>query len=382
MFHVKHAPREACRPRRPGRAEITRFPRLLLLTLSVALLGTAAACYALPEPQGWADPVIDGSSIIYSPTAGKLVDYDRASQKPIWEFPGSQNKNLKLEAIYSTPILDGQALYFTAYDGSVYALDRTNGQLKWATKTGSPIIGGLLLKNSVLYGGNSDGQVFALQSSDGRQIWQAQAGRRVWSTPVDANGLIVVSSMDSEVYAFNPQGGLAWKSTAASAAIASSPAVSANQLTFGGFDKRFRAIAVGTGASVWSTPPAGNWFWTQGLISGDNLYAGNLDGHMYAYDASSGSLKWQTDLGAPIRSAPALVAGALVVATRNGTIYGLDPVSGKDKWPAIAAGSGILANLVPQASSVYAVTQPGTKNGAHLLEIDPASGTSTTVISP
>ena len=365
------------------RPKITHAPRLLALILAVALLGTAAACYALPSPQGWADPVVDGSTIFYSPTAGKLVAYDRTAQKVIWDFPGSQDKNLKLEAIYSTPILDSQALYLAAYDGSVYALDRTSGQRKWETKTGSPIIGGVLLKDGIIYGGNSDGRVFALQSSDGRKMWEQQAGRRVWSTPVGAGSLIVVTSMDSDVYAFNMQGGLVWKSTVASAAIASSPGVVADRLTFGGFDKRFHSIEEGTGAQVWSTAPAGNWFWTQGLISGDSLYAGNLDGHVYAYDASNGSLKWQSDLGSPIRSAPVLVGSALVVATRSGAIHGLDPVSGKEKWPAIEAGATIFANLVPsQTSTVYAVTQPGTKNGAHLLEINPTTGSSTTVIAP
>jgi outer membrane protein assembly factor BamB len=327
--------------------------------------------------------VISGSTIYYSPTAGKLTAYDRTTQKNLWDFPGSQNKDLKLEAIYSTPVVTPQALYFAAYDGNVYALDPSNGQLKWSTKTGSPIIGGVLLKDNVLYVGNSDGHVYALQSADGKQIWQQQAGRRVWSTPVDANGLIVVPSMDSDVYAFNPQGGLAWKSTVASAAIASSPDISGNQVTFGGFDKRFHSIDESSGAKVWSTDPAGNWFWTRGLVSGNNLYAGNLDGHVYAYDASNGALKWETDLGSPIRSAPALVGGALMVATRSGTIHGLDPVTGKDQWPAVQAGAGILANLVPSpTNTVYAVTQPGTKNGAHLLEIDPLTGHPTTVRSP
>jgi outer membrane protein assembly factor BamB len=380
LFHVKQLPWRTWPPRRPN---ISRPRRLLALIMAFAFAGTAAACYALPSPQGWADPVVDGNTIFYSPTAGKLVAYDRLAQKVIWDFPGSQNKNLKLEAIYSTPILDAQSLYFAAYDGSIYALNRGTGQLQWEQKTGSPMIGGLLLKDGVLYAGNSDGHVLALHATDGSKTWQQQAGRRVWSTPVDANGLIIVTSMDSEVYAFNPRGSLVWKSTAASAAIASSPGVSADRITFGGFDKRFHSIEEATGTRIWVTPAAGNWFWTQGLISGDNLYAGNLDGNVYAYDATSGSLKWHTDLGSPIRSAPVLVGGALVVATKSGMIHGLDPISGAEKWPPIDAGAGIFANLVPsQSGSVYAVTQPGTKNGAHLFEINPTTGSSTTVIAP
>jgi outer membrane protein assembly factor BamB len=377
---VKHQPTTIWPP---GRLKIIHPPRLLVLVLSLFLVGTAAACYSLPEPQGWADPVFAGTTVYYSPTAGKLEAYDTAAKKALWDFPNSQTKNVKPQAIYGTPVLDAQSVYIGAYDGHVYAINKDNGQINWQFDTGSAVIGGVLLQDGTLYVGNSDGQIFALQSGSGNKLWQQKAGRRVWSTPVVSNDLIVVTSMDSDVYAFNPQGNLAWKSTAASAAIASTPSVTGNQLDFGGFDKRFRAIDGGNGAGIWATEQAGNWFWTRGLVSGDNLYAGNLDDHIYAYDSSNGSLKWQADLGAPIRSGPALVGGVLVVAARDGMIYGLDPANGSQKWSPINAGAEVLANLVPsQNNTVYAVTQPGTKNGAHLLEINPTTGSSTTIIAP
>ena len=202
------------------------------------------------------DPVFDSGVIYYSPTAGKLTAYDRSAQKALWEFPGNNNK-LKLEALYGAPVINSDSVYTTAYNGNIYALNKSNGQMRWGFDSGASIIGGALLKDGVLYAGNSDGKVFALQASDGKKLWQQQAGRRVWSTPVEANGLIVVTSMDSEVYAFNSQGQLAWKSTAASAAIAASPDVNASRLTFGGFDKRFRAIDSSSGDSIWSTDPGG-----------------------------------------------------------------------------------------------------------------------------
>jgi len=346
------------------------------------MLGAASACYSIASPQGWADPVFDGTTVYYAPTKGKLDAYDLSAKKMLWQFPSAQMKQVKPEAIYSTPVLDPQTLYLAAYDGSVYALDRSNGSLRWGFNTGSPIIGGLLLKNSVLYAGNSDGHVLALQASDGKKLWQQTAGRRVWSTPVDAGGLIVVTSMDSEVYAFNAQGGIAWKSTESSAAIASTPRVENSRLTFGSFDKRYHAVEDANGQAVWSSPPAGNWFWTQGLLSGDNPYAGNLDGHLYVYDPANGTLKWQVDLGSPIPSAPVLAGGTLIVAALNGMIHGLDPLNGQQKWPPIDAGGSVLANLVPsQTNTVYALTQPGSKGGAHLLQIDPTSGSSSTVIA-
>jgi outer membrane protein assembly factor BamB len=357
--------------------------RIAVLALSLLLVGTAAACYSLPAPQGWATPVAQGTTVYYTPTSGKLEAYDTAARRVLWDFPGAQSKNVKLQAIYSTPVLSGQSLYFAGYDGVVYALDRSNGQVQWQFNTGASVIGSVLVQNDVLYVGNSDGQIYALNASNGSKLWQDQAGRRVWSSPVAASGLIIVTSMDSDVYAFHPDGGLAWKSHAASAAIADTPDVTPTQINFGAFDKRFHALDPKTGAPIWTTEPAGSWFWTQGLLSGDNLYAGNLDGHIYAYNAGNGSLEWQTDLGAPIRANPALSAGTLVVATRDGSIYGLDPSNGSRRWGPVSAGAEVLANLVPsQDNSVYAVTQPGTKNTARLLTINASSGSSSPVVAP
>jgi outer membrane protein assembly factor BamB len=363
-----------------------RSPRLLaVLALAVLLIGAASACYSIASPEGWADPIFAGNTIYLSANRGQLEAYDRSTQKVLWQFPSSQDKQTKLDGIYSTPVLDpnGSTLYFGAYNGNVYSLDATTGQMHWGFNTGSALIGGILLKNGALYVGNSDGRFLALQASNGQKLWEKQAGKRVWSTPIDAGSMVVVTSMDSDVYAFNAQNGnLAWKSTVASAAVASTPSLDGTTLTFGAFDKHFYAVRENNGAQIWQSPAGGNWFWTRGLVSGDNLYAGNLDGYLYAFDSNSGALRWRVNLGAPVRSAPALANGVLVVAARNGMIHGLDPASGKDKWPAINAGGNVLANLVQNDTGLYALTEAGTHGGGRLLQIDATNGTTTSVIGP
>ncbi|MGI8550754.1 MAG: PQQ-binding-like beta-propeller repeat protein [Dehalococcoidia bacterium] len=363
--------------RRPAAAR-----SLCLLLLGVVLAAVASACTSIASPQGWADPVFAGNTIYFSGSKGQLEAYDRDAKKILWTFPNAATKQLKLEGIYSTPTLDDQALYFGAYNGNIYALDRSSGALRWGFNTGSPIIGGLLLKDGTLYAGNSDGHVLALRATNGDRLWQQSAGRRVWSTPIDAGSLIVVPSMDKYVYAFDTQGKLAWKSNTTGAAIASTPLLEGQTLTFGAFDKRFHAIQVGNGKQVWASPEAGNWFWTRGLISGDNLYAGNLDGQVYAFKSATGELAWKANLGSPVRSAPALVQGVLVVAGRNGLIHGLDPASGQEKWPAIDAGGTLLANLILQNDTLYALTEAGGKGNPHLLQIDAARGAGSNVLTP
>jgi eukaryotic-like serine/threonine-protein kinase len=358
-----------------------RWRRLAALGLGLVLVSLVSACYSIASPQGWADPVFaNNGALVYYAAHGQLNAYDITNQSQRWTFPTAQDKQIKLQGIYSTPVLDSQTIYFGAYDGNVYALNQANGQLRWTYTTGSPIIGGILLQGSTLYVANTDGHVLALRAADGQRLWQQSAGQRVWSTPIDAGNLIVVTSMDKSVYAFDSNGKLAWQSKVAQAAIASTPEATNATITFGAFDKRFYAIQQANGDELWRSQPAGSWFWTRGLVSGGDLYAGNLDGNVYDFDAGSGALKWHTDLGAPIRSAPVLSQGVLIVADRNGTIYGLDPATGAQKWPPINAGQPVLANLVQQANTVYALTQPSGKSAAHLLQIDAATGSSKTAL--
>jgi len=133
----------------------------------VLLIGAASACYSIASPEGWADPIFSGNTICYSGNRGQLEAYDRSAQKLLWEFPGSGNKQIKLDGIYSTPVLDpnGPLLYFGAYNGNVYALDTSNGQMRWGFNTGSALIGGLLLKNGTLYAGTRSGKLYIRKPS-------------------------------------------------------------------------------------------------------------------------------------------------------------------------------------------------------------------------
>lgn len=368
-------------PHRPAEQTPRARTRLLaLIAVALVVLPLAAACYSIASPQGWADPVFsaNGNTVYYSLGHGNLAAYDIANKKELWQFPNDQQKQIKLQAIYSTPVLDSQSIYFGAYNGFVYGLDQATGNIRWQTNRGAPIVGGLLLSGNTLYVGDSNGEFAALSTTNGDVLWQHQAGQRIWSTPVEANGLIVVPSMDKRLYAFDQQGNLAWKSDVATAAIASTPLVFGSELAFGGFDKRFHAVQDNNGGKVWISPEAGNWFWTRGLISGDNLYAGNLDGHVYDFDSSTGQIKWQMDVGAGVRSAPVLVQSSLVVADINGIVHILNPDSGQSQ-STLDAGGKIYANLIAQSGQVYALTEASGKANARLLQIDPSRGSLSSV---
>jgi outer membrane protein assembly factor BamB len=53
------------------------------------------------------------------------------------------------------------------------------------------------------------------------------------------------------------------------------------------------------------------------------------------------------------------VAGVLVVADREGNIYGLDPATGKESWSAVIPESGMLANPLVMDNEVFLTARNG-----------------------
>ena len=89
------------------------------------------------------------------------------------------------------------------------------------------------------------------------------------------------------------------------------------------------------------------------LLAGDTLFVPNLMSRLYALDAKTGALKWESPAFAPSDKVPAvspppnpspmMIAGNLICArgsTHNGTVFALDPATGAERWK--APGSYVL----------------------------------------
>ena len=96
------------------------------------------------------------------------------------------------------------------------------------------------------------------------------------------------------------------------------------RLFIGSFDRRFYAIDIEDGTEIWSREGR-DWFWTSALVEDGTVYAADLAGSVWAWDAATGDERWAEpyDAGGAIRARPLLMAGGetlvvLVVMTRAG----------------------------------------------------------------
>ncbi|RMF41185.1 MAG: quinoprotein [Alphaproteobacteria bacterium] len=158
--------------------------------------------------------------------------------------------------------------------------------------------------------------------------WSVDAGEgnnsrsQLTSGPVVGGGRIFVLDAASQVRAFSLDGKLLWKSYV-------------GRENEDGHD--------GYGGGV--------------VIAGDTLYAATGFGEVLALDAASGEIRWRTRVGGPVRAAPVVARGKVIVVTRDDQGFGLDAVSGAIAWRVQGATgpAGLLGGSSPAADDVVAV---------------------------
>jgi outer membrane protein assembly factor BamB len=97
-----------------------------------------------------------------------------------------------------------------------------------------------------------------------------------------------------------------------------------------------------------------------------NMYAGSMDGLVYAVNEESGKIEWKHSTGDSILVSPVAIAGKVYVISEQGGMYCLDGKDGTQLW--FAPKMRQFVSLSP--SRVYASDELG-----RLVALDAASGT-------
>jgi outer membrane protein assembly factor BamB len=174
--------------------------------------------------------------------------------------------------------------------------------------------------------------------------------------------------MGGYLYKLDRDGNEQWSLTEGSSGIAGNPVVDGDTVYFGAFDKNFYAVSSSDGSMRWSFG-GDNWFWGTPIVDNGMVYAPNLDGRVYAIRDENGQRAWDFDAGAPVRSGPALVDNALVIAARDGDVSKVSLESGELMGGSLIVESKIESNLtadddgrvfvVPHDATLYIIDASG-----------------------
>ncbi|HEY2510193.1 MAG TPA: PQQ-binding-like beta-propeller repeat protein [Polyangiaceae bacterium] len=257
-----------------------------------------------------------------------------------------------LGVVQCEPLYDPQydIVYFGSHDGALYAVQARDGKLLWRFNTGAevarqPVLGGP--ERSMLFVANGADQLFGLERASGKQVWTVHRtpamGMEIAAhagPSVDGDAVFMAFS-DGHVAAYEARTGTErWAPVDLSAEAEQSA---------GGDVPRY--------LDVDATPVVAD------LPSGKVVFVASYAGGVFALDARTGSRVWMNEkaIGAtelflwqePAHDARATSNGeptprvparqVLLASSGVSGLWGLDPVTGRKLWRLPVPDGGITA---------------------------------------
>jgi outer membrane protein assembly factor BamB len=364
---------------------VTALVLSLLLLVSCMGSGTVA--------RGWAGVSEIDDTLVFVSMTGNVYSVDsatgavrsdpikmvRAASGGLSCIPSCGGQQTTAIAMYSSPGVAGDLVYFGGNDGKVYAYQLVDGKLKeeplWTYprqgNLGAAIIGGLVIADGKLFFSTANGTVYALTAAEGYKEWSYSIGEKIWSAPAVEDDTLYIGSFDKKVYALDSTTGAKKWEFETGGAISATPLVKDGLVFIGSYDRHFYALDT-NGELVWKFPANDdatdtprNWFWVKPILHNDVIYAPCLDGKVYVLNALTGSYIDTIDLipdtaniDVAISSSSILINDMMVVAAtrlykNSGSyIYKIDTANGT-RTELTRFNEGVNAPLFANGEFVY-----------------------------
>ena len=158
----------------------------------------------------YASPVtmtVDGTRMVVTLTAKKIVGLGVADGKLLWEAPFAV-RGMAYNA--ATPIVDGQTVIYTGSGRGTKAVkvektgDGFAAKELWSNPDNGVQFNTPVLKGGQLYGVSQNGVIFCLDAQSGKTLWTTDLGGRGFGSIVDAGSALLALTPKGELIVFEP----------------------------------------------------------------------------------------------------------------------------------------------------------------------------------
>lgn len=272
-------------------------------------------------------PIPDGPIIYVSLTNDQhsLIAYNLRSEKNEWVR--------NVGDVESSPLLLNGRLYVTTLNGKLECVNKSTGEELWSY--GVPSAGRTPMIHSspasdgqALFFGADNGNLYAVDIQEGKLKWQAGTGGALMASPSVSEGKVFIGSLDKTFYAFDATtGACVWKRVLG-ARIFSSQAVDERHVYVGTTEGIFYCLNKNDGSTVW-TDTAGSVFNATPLVTNGVVYAGCTDRILYAFDSASGRILWQYKGEGRIKTMPLVWNDKLILLAEDDVVSVFENEAGK-----------------------------------------------------
>jgi len=289
-------------------------------------------------------PLIDGNNIFFGNTQGSFYAVEKTSGKLIWQYDTGFPIN-------SSAASQNGTIFFSDNKQTVYALKENTGQLAWkfdmAVKQDYPWRFDYYYSSPTLYHdkliiGGDDGYLYMLNQRDGKQVWKFKSKAIIRSTAAVFDNTVVVGDMDGTLYAVGVNDGKEkWTFKTAGdtlknenfgfdrKAILSSPVVRGEKILFGCRDGFLYCITT-VGKLLWKMDHKVSWVISTVAIKDSFVVTGTSDGRfVQAINLNTGKEIWKRQTNTLHWSSPLIVNNRVYIGGFDGNEYCLDLTSGR-----------------------------------------------------
>ncbi|OCG13616.1 outer membrane protein assembly factor BamB [Gilliamella sp. App6-5] len=184
--------------------------------------------------RGNSTPTIAHGAAIVGDDNGRVNAYFINDGQLIWQQrisqPSGSTEIAKLNDVDSTPVVEGNLVYSVGYNGSLVALDLSNGQTVWRKGLGSTH--SFAVDTNRLFVVDQNDNVQAIAKNGGGELWtQSNLTHRQLTDPVIYQKYVVFGDFEGYLYWLNAENGeLAAKTQVSSSGLISKPIVVDNKL--------------------------------------------------------------------------------------------------------------------------------------------------------
>lgn len=173
----------------------------LVLALGSAIVSTSHAQESTPAAVPGDEWPLYGADIDGSRSTASAIDSSNvANLQEAWsvEVGGP---------VSATPVIAGGFVYVGSYDGLLYAIDQSSGEVAWTYDTGAAVLepnlgidlgitGSAAVVDGTVYVGDAAASMHAIDATTGEPLWVSktddQASASIWSSPVVWDGRVFV----------------------------------------------------------------------------------------------------------------------------------------------------------------------------------------------
>jgi len=265
-------------------------------------------------------------------------------REPTWYFTCE-------DEIRSKPAVYENAVYFGAYDSTLYSLEAATGKERWRYATDGGIVSSPCVWNETVFFGSEDQILYAVYVRTGRIVWTCPTKGRIRSSPKPEYDHIFFGSDDHHLYAVSAKLGQELWRFDAEAPVRSSPAITSESIIFGCDDGAVCALDVQSGELRWKYQ-TGRAVQSSPTVALDMAFVGSGDSSLYALDLDNGWPLWRHRTKGRVISSPVVSGNMIFFGSNDHHVYAADARTGALVWKYATMGA-VVSSPEVHGEAVY-----------------------------